>query len=131
VEPGPPESPPPARGQAAPLPAGRVAWPLTVRTPHAGERFHPLGAPGSKRLSRWFIDQKVPPWWRARSVVVADGDGAWWVGPWAVAERARLSGEDEQHLCLRFVDMVEAGSYTNTFANPDRALGGPLSDELG
>jgi tRNA(Ile)-lysidine synthase len=118
VEPAPPPRRPPARGGEAWLPARRVAWPLTIRPPVRGERFRPLGAPGAKRLSRFFIDRKVPPWWRPRSVVVADARGVWWVGPWAPAERARQKPEDSEYLCLRFVDRHEAGSYTKEFDAP-------------
>jgi tRNA(Ile)-lysidine synthase len=100
------------------LPAGRVAWPLTIRPPLRGERFRPLGAPGAKRLSRFFVDQKVPPWWRPRSVVVADRRGVWWVGPWAASERVRQQPEDADYLCLSFVDRVEAGSYTKELDAP-------------
>ncbi|RJX36407.1 MAG: tRNA lysidine(34) synthetase TilS [Desulfarculus sp.] len=92
------------RGPQAWLPAQEVAWPLILRSPLPGERFHPLGAPGSKRLSRFLIDRKVPPWWRARTLVVADRKGLWWVGPWAVAERARLKGHEGAYLRLSFVD---------------------------
>lgn len=93
-----------AQGPVAWLPADEVAWPLELRSPLAGERFHPLGAPGSKKLSRYLIDRKVSPWWRARTLVVADKRGVWWVGPWAVAERARLKGHEGVYLRLSFVD---------------------------
>jgi tRNA(Ile)-lysidine synthase len=109
---------PPARGPVAWLPAGRVVWPLTIRPPLRGERFRPLGAPGAKRLSRFFVDQKVPCWWRPRSVVVADRRGVWWVGPWAASERVRQQPEDADYLCLSFVDRVEAGSYTKELDAP-------------
>ncbi len=100
-----------AAGSQAWLPAARVNWPLTVRSPQAGERFHPLGAPGSKRLSRFFIDRRVPPWWRRRTPVVADAAGTWWVAPWSVAERARRRGK-EALLRLRLVDTKGGGPYT-------------------
>ena len=92
------------RGPSACLPAQAVRWPLELRPPQPGERFHPLGAPGSKRLSRLLIDQKVPQWWRTRTLVVADRDGPWWAAPWAVAERARLKGTESTYLRLSFVD---------------------------
>lgn len=106
-----------AQGPEAWLPAPAVDWPLIVRPPHPGERFHPLGAPGSKRLSRFLIDRKVPPWWRARTLVVADQGGLWWVGPWAVAERARLKGHEGAYLRLSFVDTPRQGPYTRIREN--------------
>lgn len=101
-----------AAGPVAWLPAEEVAWPLTVRNPSPSERFHPMGAPGSKRLSRFFIDKKVPAWWRERSVVVADAGGLWWVGPWAVAERARRKSQEAPYLRLSFVDTTGGSPYT-------------------
>ncbi len=101
-----------ARGPVVHLPAGRVRWPLFIRPPRPGERFHPLGAPGSKRLSRFFIDHKVPPWWRRRTVVVADREGLWWAAPWSLAERARKRGGESRWLCLRLVDTSHVPSYT-------------------
>ena len=78
-----------ARGPAAWLPLAEVAWPLVVRPPKKGERFHPLGAPGRKLVSRFLMDLKIPLWWRRRTLVVADKNGVWWVAPWSVDERAR------------------------------------------
>ncbi|MBU1156538.1 MAG: tRNA lysidine(34) synthetase TilS [Proteobacteria bacterium] len=81
-----------------------MRWPLELRPAQPGERFHPLGAPGGKRLSRLLIDRKVPQWWRARTLILADREGPWWAAPWAVAERARLNGTESTYLRLSFVD---------------------------
>lgn len=101
-----------ARGPTAWLPAAAVRWPLILRPPAPGERFRALGAPGAKRLSRWFIDARVPAWWRARSVVVADAGGIWWVAPWSVAERARATGYDGDFWRVSLVDTPAPPPYT-------------------
>jgi tRNA(Ile)-lysidine synthase len=119
VEPAPAPKEPRARDSEAFIPAGRVVWPLVIRPPKAGERFRPLGAPGSKRLSRFLIDQKVSPWWRKRTVVVADRRGVWWAGPWSLAERARKKPGESAYLRLRFVDTNEYPSYTIGFGGAD------------
>ncbi|MBV1751122.1 MAG: tRNA lysidine(34) synthetase TilS, partial [Desulfarculus sp.] len=99
------EKPPVAgRGPLACLPAQAVRWPLELRPAQPGERFHPLGAPGGKRLSRLLIDRKVPQWWRARTLILADREGPWWAAPWAVAERARLNGTESAYLRLSYID---------------------------
>lgn len=112
-----------ARGTEVFIPAGRVAWPLIIRPPKPGERFKPMGAPGSKRLSRFLIDQKAPPWWRNRTVMAADRRGTWWAGPWSLAERARKKPGESKYLRLRFVDTDESPSYTIGFGGADS---GPL-----
>jgi tRNA(Ile)-lysidine synthase len=37
----------------------RISFPFTIRAPQPTDRFVPLGSPGSKKLSRFLIDQKV------------------------------------------------------------------------
>ncbi len=101
-----------ARGAEAWLPAGLARWPLEVRPPRRGERFHPLGAPGAKRLSRFLIDRKVPAWGRPRVVVVADREGILWVAPHAPAERVRKKGGEDAWLRLRIIDTTLSGPYT-------------------
>jgi tRNA(Ile)-lysidine synthase len=47
------------------FPAGELldsslfSFPLTLRGPKPGDRFHPLGAPGSKKVSDFLSDQKI------------------------------------------------------------------------
>jgi len=108
------------RGSTACLPAEAVAWPLELRPPLPGERFHPLGAPGSKRLSRFLIDLKAPAWWRERTLILADQNGPWWAAPWAVAERARLKGTESAYLHLSFVDTLQGWPYTINFSGQER-----------
>jgi tRNA(Ile)-lysidine synthase len=108
-----------ARGAEVYIPAARVVWPLLIRPPKTGERFKPMGAPGSKRLSRFLIDQKVSPWWRKRTVIVSDRRGIWWAGPWSLSERARKKPGESAYLRLRFVDTNEYPSYTIGFGGAD------------
>lgn len=42
------------------LDAGRIHFPLVLRRHKSGESFHPLGAPGTKKISRFLTDQKIP-----------------------------------------------------------------------
>lgn len=104
-----------ARGAEAWLPVRAVRWPLVARSPQRGERFHPLGAPGRKRLSRILIDRKAPPWQRRRTVLVEDQEGPWWAGPWCLHQRARDSNLEGPWLRLVLVDTGTPPPYTNFF----------------
>jgi tRNA(Ile)-lysidine synthetase-like protein len=64
--------------------------PFIWRPPEPGERFHPLGAPGRQRISRYRSEHGVHPW-RRDDPVLADGRGALWLPGLTVAERARTS----------------------------------------
>lgn len=40
--------------------AEKITFPLTLRQRKSGDFFHPLGAPGRKKISRFLSDQKIP-----------------------------------------------------------------------
>lgn len=42
------------------LDASAISYPLILRSHKSGETFHPLGAPGTKKISRFLTDQKIP-----------------------------------------------------------------------
>lgn len=68
----------------------RVQFPLLVRGRREGDRFWPLGAPGSKSLGDFFSDEKLPPALRARTGVLCDQVGPIWVMPLRIDERVKL-----------------------------------------
>ena len=54
---------------------------LSVRSRRAGDRFHPFGALGGKRLKAFLINAKIPRWRRDRlPLLLAGGEIAWVVG---------------------------------------------------
>ncbi len=69
-----------------------VRLPLVVRTRSAGDRFWPLGAPGSKKLSDFLSDAKVDPEERKRVAVLCDQLGPVWVIGHRIDERVKLTG---------------------------------------
>lgn len=93
-----------AAGPVAHLPQSVFSWPLIIRPPQTGEHFHPLGAPGAKRLSKVLIDRKVPKWWRGRLVIVGDEKGPLWAAPLRVAQRAANNVDQGPWIELSLVD---------------------------
>ena len=54
---------------------------LSVRSWRGGDTFHPLGAPGSKKLSDFFVDEKIDRGRRGRIPLLLSGDTiAWAIG---------------------------------------------------
>lgn len=60
--------------------AARVSFPLTLRSPHAGDRFRPEGTGGSKKLKDFLIDAKMPREERQRLPLVVAEEILWVVG---------------------------------------------------
>jgi tRNA(Ile)-lysidine synthase len=86
-----------------------LTGPLTVRYRRPGDRFRPLGAPGTRSLKRFLIDCKVPRHRRDRIPLVLAPDGRilWAVGL-RIADAFRLTGRSEQ--AVRLWETPLAGS---------------------
>lgn len=82
------------------LDARELAGPLGVRFPAPGDRYHALGAPGSKRLVRYLADRGVPREERAHVPLVTCGAEVLWVAGFAPCERRRVRPESTWRLVL-------------------------------
>ena len=78
-----------------------VRPPLVVRPRRAGERFFPLGAPGSKKLADFLISSKVDPKERERVAVLCDHLGPIWVIGHRIDDRVKLTGLTRRVLHIR------------------------------
>lgn len=56
------------------LDAQSFSFPLLLRLPEAGERFYPLGAPGSKKVLRFLSDRKISAKKKNAQPVLLSGD---------------------------------------------------------
>ena len=77
-----------------------TAFPLEVRTVRDGDRFHPLGSSGGKKLQDFFTDEKVPRAERARALVVLSGGEIVWVVGRRLDDRFKLREGDARALRL-------------------------------
>ena len=74
--------------------------PLLVRGRREGDRFCPLGTPGTKTISDFLSEQKIDPAVRARTGILWDQDGPLWVMPLRIDERAKLRPQTRKALRL-------------------------------
>jgi tRNA(Ile)-lysidine synthase len=81
----------------------QVEGDLVIRNRRPGDRFHPLGAPGSRKLKDFFIDAKVPQAERDRIPLLADDEGIICVLGHVIADRVRVHAETQTflHIVLR------------------------------
>ncbi|RJP30706.1 MAG: tRNA lysidine(34) synthetase TilS [Phycisphaerales bacterium] len=68
-----------------------IHLPLVVRSRRPGERFWPLGAPGTKKVSDFLGDVKVDPAERDRVAVLCDQLGPIWIIGHRIDERVKLT----------------------------------------
>ena len=68
-----------------------VSVPLTVRSRREGDRFWPLGAPGSKKLSDFLSERRVRPADRDRVAVLCDRLGPVWIIPYRIDDRVKVT----------------------------------------
>jgi tRNA(Ile)-lysidine synthase len=91
-----------ARGPEVGVAAGGLALPLAVRTRRPGDRFHPLGAPGPRKLQDFFVDRKVARGERDTVPLVVDGrDRIVWVVGQSVAEDFRVTDPSRAVILLK------------------------------
>jgi tRNA(Ile)-lysidine synthase len=83
---------------------------LIVRWQRAGDRFRPLGAPGSRPLRRFLADEGVPRGERRRVPLVCDATRIVWVGGLRPCDEARVRPETEQRLRLTLLAARSAGT---------------------
>ncbi len=72
-----------------------------LRNRREGDVFHPVGAPGSRKLKEFFIDKKVPRWERSSVLVLAVNSEALWVAGYRISEKAIVKPDTERIARLR------------------------------
>jgi tRNA(Ile)-lysidine synthase len=95
-----------------------VNLPFTARPWQAGDRFHPLGAPGSAKLQDLFVNRKVPVEKRGVLPVICSGDGGiLWVPGFAPAEDAKVTYSSTAGVQLTY--RSGTSTLTTQSLNPD------------
>ncbi len=76
---------------------------LAVRTWRAGDRFHPLGAPGIRKLQDFMTDAKITREERRRLPIIVARDKPIWLMGWRMDERVKIRPSTRRILRLRFL----------------------------
>jgi len=71
---------------------------LILRNRREGDRFRPFGLKGTKKLSDFFIDNKVPRHLRERIPLLVEGEDILWVVGLRRAEKARITQDTKRIL---------------------------------
>jgi tRNA(Ile)-lysidine synthase len=79
---------------------------FTVRNRRRGDRFHPLGSPGPKKLKDFLIDRKIPAELRDRIPLLLWNDEIVWVAGVEISERFKISDTPGE----RYVVWLEGSS---------------------
>ena len=74
---------------------------LFARSRRMGDRFHPHGLDGSKKLKDYFIDKKIPRKERDRILLIADENEILWIPGLAAGSRLNKKGNYDKYLVLR------------------------------
>lgn len=90
--------------QTACLDADKVSFPLTLRTVREGDRFVPFGMRGSKLLSDFLTDQKLPVTEKRRQLVVTDSsDNILWVVGRRIAQPYSITSSTQKMIKLEYI----------------------------
>ena len=87
------------------LDAGLFSFPLTLRGPNTGDRFHPLGAPGSKKVSDFLSDQKIDLLARKRVPVLCVDDAILALPGLRIDHRYRITDKTTRAVRVIWEDM--------------------------
>jgi tRNA(Ile)-lysidine synthase len=79
----------------------KIQWPVLVRSLQSGDRFHPLGLKGSKKVTRFLMDRRVPRSQRDRIPIVLSGGEIVWIAGLEIGDPFALRDQSSQALRLR------------------------------
>ncbi len=77
-----------------------------LRTRRSGDRFHPLGAPGERLLSDYFIDRKLDRPLRDITPLLARGNRVLWVCGMGLSEDLRVTEQTRRHVRLTLYPII-------------------------
>lgn len=98
--------------------AGAAGERLFVRLPRSGERFSPLGAGGSNKISDFLIDRKVPLRLRCLIPVVCGENSVLWLVGYRLDEKAKISKDTQKVIIVRAQALGKSDIHAQEASNP-------------
>ncbi len=92
----------PTNPNVACLDLDEIQFPLIIRRWMHGDYFFPLGMDQNKKLSDFFVDEKVPVPEKERIWIMASGEKIVWIMGYRIDNRFRISSSTSRVLRLRF-----------------------------
>lgn len=96
----------PNRWQVA-LDGDTISGKLHIRHRQPGDRFHPLGMEGTKKVKDYFIDEKIPPRKRDTVWLVCDDEKIVWIHGYRIDNRCKITNDTKNILLIALEDVVE------------------------
>lgn len=87
----------------ATLDLSTLTFPLKLRRWRPGDRFHPFGMRGKKKLSDFFIDEKIPIPDKESGWLLCSGDDIVWVIGHRIDNRYRVTARTRELLVVRLL----------------------------
>ena len=83
------------------IPKEKLTFPVLIRKWNPGDWFHPLGAPGSQKLSDYFIDHKIDRFAKERIRLFCIGDHIAWIISHRSDERFKVTPQTKTYYRLK------------------------------
>lgn len=98
--------------------ADAATFPLILRPPRPGDRFHPWGFAGTRKLKKVLIDHKIPLRLRRRLPLLVKDDHILWIPLVRQSSLAGVTPRTRRILTVRVVDPGEVGNRSMSGVSP-------------
>lgn len=83
----------------------KLIYPLTIRAWHQGDVFKPFGMHGKKKLSDYFISEKIPSTQKSKIPIVVNGNGdILWVAGYRADDRYKVTATTKKVVTLEIIN---------------------------
>lgn len=84
----------------------KIEWPLTLRNWTEGDKFHPFGMEGRKKVSDLFIDLKISNFQKKKIPILVNNEVVLWVVGHRASENAKIQESTEKILVCSFSPLM-------------------------